>query len=99
MQDSQQRPPQKRGPMTLKVLEVDCDMAIAQLWDYLDGELTPERMTAVKLHLERCSHCLPHAIFGEKFLKALHDCSGPCDMPEDLRTRVMERLRSEGLTS
>lgn len=79
--------------------ELDCDMALAQLWDYLDDELTPERMAAVRLHLERCSHCLPHAIFGERFLKALRDSRGDCEMPDGLRSKVVARLKQEGLIS
>lgn len=82
-----------------KGLEIDCDMALAQLWEYLDDELTPERMAAIKGHLERCSHCLPHAIFGERFLKALRDSRGDPEMPDGLRLKVVARLRQEGLLS
>ncbi|MDF2772664.1 MAG: putative zinc-finger, partial [Geminicoccaceae bacterium] len=40
--------------------ELDCRTAVQQLWDYLDHELTPERMAEVRRHLERCGQCLPH---------------------------------------
>lgn len=83
----------------LKVPEIDCNTALTQLWDYLDHELTPERMASVRLHLERCSHCLPHARFAERFLDALHRCHGECQMPDGLRSKVVERLKGEGLTS
>ena len=32
---------------------IDCRSAVQKLWDYLDEELTPERMDAVREHLER----------------------------------------------
>jgi anti-sigma factor (TIGR02949 family) len=79
--------------------EIDCSTAIAELWDYLDQELTPERMEAVRTHLDRCAGCHPHMEFASRFLEALHKCRGEHAMPEDLRLAVIDRLRREGLTS
>jgi anti-sigma factor (TIGR02949 family) len=79
--------------------QLDCDAVMAQLWDYLDQELTPERMTAVQVHLEICVNCLPHAQYGQRFLAALHTCGKDYAMPEALRERVMECLKREGLMS
>jgi anti-sigma factor (TIGR02949 family) len=79
--------------------EIDCSTAIAELWDYLDQELTPERMEAVRRHLDRCAACLPHMQFGARFLEALHRCRADNPMPEELRLVVIARLKSEGLTS
>lgn len=79
--------------------EIDCSTAIAELWDYLDQELTPERMNAVRSHLDRCAGCHPHLEFAQRFLDALHRCRGENAMPEELRLAVLSRLRKEGLTS
>jgi anti-sigma factor (TIGR02949 family) len=79
--------------------EIDCSTAIAELWDYLDQELTAERMEAIRLHLDRCAACLPHMLFAERFLDSLRRCRGEGPMPEELRLAVIARLRREGLTS
>ncbi len=75
----------------------DCQTAMAQLWDYLDHELTPERYEMVKAHLAACAHCVPHARFAEGFLGALHRCRHEAPMPEGVRSAVMSALQREGL--
>jgi anti-sigma factor RsiW len=37
-----------------------CRDVIEQLWDYLDGELPPERMEEIADHLAECARCYPH---------------------------------------
>jgi mycothiol system anti-sigma-R factor len=72
---------------------------MAQLWEYLDQELTPETMVAVRSHLNECSACHPHAEFAERFLEALGRCRCKDPMPEPLRDRVLESLRKSGFLS
>ena len=48
--------------------DIDCRSAVQKLWDYLDQELTPERMDEVRRHLERCGDCLPHHEYGRVVL-------------------------------
>lgn len=76
----------------------DCVAAVRQLWDFLDDELTDERMAAVREHLRDCSACLPHAEFGERFLAALHETREDRTCPAVVRARVLEALRAAGLT-
>ncbi|MBC7896581.1 MAG: zf-HC2 domain-containing protein [Cytophagaceae bacterium] len=78
---------------------VDCRLAMTQLWDFLDQELTEENMVAVRIHLEQCSACHPHAAFAQQFLTALSRCRCADPMPETLRTRVLDTLRNAGLMS
>lgn len=78
--------------------KLDCRSALQQLWDYMDGELTPERMAAVKRHVAECAHCVPHAEFAERFLAALHDTRDARCCPEALRARVVAKLKEAGLT-
>jgi len=80
--------------------EIDCRTAVQQLWDYLDEELTPERMDEVRRHLERCGSCLPHHDYARVFLAALSSArEGDARAPEALRHRVMENLRAAGFSS
>jgi mycothiol system anti-sigma-R factor len=76
---------------------IDCRSAVQKLWDYLDEELTPERMDAVREHLERCGSCLPHHDYARTFLDALATARSPDTCaPEALRRRVIERLQAAG---
>lgn len=50
---------------------VSCREVIEQLWDYLDGELPPERMEAIAGHLAECAQCYPQYRFEFAFLEAL----------------------------
>jgi anti-sigma factor (TIGR02949 family) len=77
---------------------LDCRSAMQQLWDYVDGELTPERLVAVQRHLDHCSHCHPHVDFAERFLAALHGTREDRPCPQEVRSRVMQSLKDAGLT-
>jgi anti-sigma factor (TIGR02949 family) len=79
--------------------EIDCSMAVRQLWDYLDEELTDDRMAAVRAHLAICVHCLSHAEFGERFLAAVQHTRDLQLCPAEVRARVMASLRAEGFLS
>jgi anti-sigma factor (TIGR02949 family) len=79
--------------------KLDCRSAMQQLWDYVDGELTPDRLAAVERHLTACSHCHPHVEFAERFLKAVHETRLAGGCPEETRKKVMEQLRAAGLTA
>lgn len=78
--------------------KVDCRSAMQQLWDFVDGEMTPERLAAVERHLTNCSHCHPHAEFAERFLAAVHETRVAGGCPEATRRKVLEKLRAAGLT-
>ena len=78
---------------------VDCRSAVQKLWDYLDEELTPERMDAVREHLERCGSCLPHHDYARAFLEALTTARPATCAPTALRQSVLEKLREAGFKS
>ncbi len=77
---------------------LDCESAMRQLWDYLDGELTPDRMAAVRAHLELCKRCYPQLEFERSFLDAVANTAREHSDPERLRRRLIERLQAEGMT-
>jgi anti-sigma factor (TIGR02949 family) len=83
--------PDERG-----VPEIDCRAAVTQLWDYLDQELTPDRLEMVRRHLESCERCLPHHDFGKRFLAALKAVRHERVMSSEVRGRVMAKLAEEG---
>ena len=80
--------------------DMDCRTAVQKLWDYLDEELTPERMDDVRRHLERCGSCLPHHDYAQAFLAAITAArETEARAPETLRRRVIESLREAGFST
>ena len=87
-----------RPTTTSSCEKLDCAAALRQLWDYLDGELTPERLAQIRVHLDECRRCYPHYDFERAFLEALGEQREDCACPGELKRRVMESLRSAGYT-
>ena len=69
----------------------DCQHALHTLYDYLDGELTPERRQAIRRHLDQCGPCL-HAFDWEAELKIVVARSCRDQVPEALRLRISQVL-------
>jgi len=76
---------------------LDCDAVMRQLWDYLDAELTPERMEQIGAHLAICQRCFPQYQFERSFLDVLAAARADHPAIEQLRDRVMAALKEEGL--
>ena len=76
---------------------MDCEENIRQLWDYLDGELTELRMSEIRSHLKSCRGCFPHFDFEKVFLEAIAKSRVEHTTPEDLRRKVMAKLRTAGM--
>lgn len=75
---------------------IDCHTALMRLWDYLDEELTDDRMLEVRRHLEICQHCVSYHDFARRFLIALQATREERVMPVELRARVLQRLAESG---
>ncbi|HEX6939476.1 MAG TPA: zf-HC2 domain-containing protein [Longimicrobiales bacterium] len=72
-----------------------CREAVARLYEYLDGELTPESAEAVRRHFELCKRCYPHLSFCQAFQDALRRAArGQPGAPEHLRRKLAELLRA-----
>jgi mycothiol system anti-sigma-R factor len=69
----------------------DCQDAVHTLYDYLDGELTPDRRAVIQRHLEQCLPCL-QAFDFEAELKLLIAKSCTDQVPQDLRSRILQAL-------
>jgi anti-sigma factor (TIGR02949 family) len=77
---------------------IDCDALVAQLWDYLDGELSPDRVRALEAHLADCSQCTGHVHFERTVLNAIRHARHDAVDPERLTTRVRHALAAAGLS-
>ncbi len=75
---------------------LDCNAAMRMLWDFLDGHLAAADDTALRAHMDKCSHCFPHAQFGELLLKAVAEQRKAPESTASVRDGVLARLALEG---
>ena len=77
------------------VAGVRCGQVLAELTDYLDGDLTPERRERIEAHVRGCDHC---ARFGGVFsatVAALRASLDARELDSGVRSRLGAAL--EGL--
>jgi anti-sigma factor (TIGR02949 family) len=92
------RPPREliRGGCVI-IRGIRCRDVIEQLWDYLDGELSPERVAGFRAHLEACNGCRAVSKFEAAFLRTVQGVlEGGSSDEAELRTRVVKALRVHG---
>ncbi len=71
-----------------------CDHVIARLWEYIDGEISPESAGLIRAHLDVCAHCFPQYDFQRAFVEFVR-VHGQTPIPSALRPRVFETLLRE----
>lgn len=77
---------------------LSCREALARLYDYLDGELEGKDAEAIQRHLDICRECYPHVNFCRTFQDTIRRAaSGQPEAPAELRARILELLRAEGI--
>lgn len=70
----------------------DCEAALAEVYSYLDHELTDVEHERVLAHLETCSPCFEAFDFEAEFRMVVASKALSDDFPEGLRMRIMERI-------
>jgi len=83
-----------------KIAGMQCGEVLAELSDYLDGDLAPERQDQVLAHLQGCDVC---ERFGGVFTAAIRalrqsapkDSLGGADAFERLRARLEQEFRRD----
>ena len=69
----------------------NCEEALQSLYVFLDGELTDDRRTDIKTHLDDCSPCLEVYDFEAELRIVIRQrCQD--QVPESLRIRVAEKI-------
>jgi mycothiol system anti-sigma-R factor len=76
---------------------LDCESVMRQLWDYLDGELSSDRMAAIRAHLELCKRCYPQYEFERSFLDAIAASAPQHSNLDRLRAQLTAALEAKGL--
>jgi mycothiol system anti-sigma-R factor len=73
---------------------VDCEEAVHELYNYLDGTLTEERRTEIRVHLEWCGPCSGAAEFEAELRRVIADrCKD--HVPDSLIARVAAAIDQE----
>ncbi len=69
----------------------NCDDALHELYTFLDGELTDDRRSQIRTHLDDCSPCLEVFDFeAELRIVIKHKCVE--QVPDALRQRIFDSL-------
>ena len=75
--------------------EIDCRETATQLYEYLDGELTPAAEAAVRAHLADCAPCFGLFDFENAYLRFLEARARVQGAPESLKRRILDELLSD----
>lgn len=72
----------------------NCAAVVRRLYHFLDGELTEERRTAIRRHLDDCGPCIDAFDFEAELRQVV---ASRCRdrVPESLRDRVAAAIRAE----
>ena len=81
--------------MNDKPLKPQREETFAEIWPYLDGELTDHKRAKIKAHLDECPPCVGAEHFEAELRKVI---SQKCrdEVPESLKMRIAEALRQAG---
>ncbi|MFP3914225.1 MAG: mycothiol system anti-sigma-R factor [Actinomycetota bacterium] len=71
-----------------------CDQALAEIYLYLDRELTWWRRRRIRRHLADCPPCLNGFTFERRLRIVVRDCLAE-EVPDHFITRLNEALREE----
>ena len=71
---------------------ISCNEVLAELSDYLDGDLTPEFRDALQSHLSHCRTCEVIYDSMHKSLRLVTD-SGTFEVPEPITQSLLTKIR------
>jgi mycothiol system anti-sigma-R factor len=77
---------------------INCREAMQQLYDYLDGELSAEKMQVIRQHIETCKPCYAHAEFERDLLLVIAAGWKDVSASQQLRERIRARLEEAGFS-
>ena len=74
---------------------ISCEEAFDRVYDYLDGELSPDWTEKVRYHVEICRKCWPHFNFERAFLDPVRNVGHEPERNARLEQRIRDALDSE----
>lgn len=70
----------------------NCEQALAEVYTFLDGELTAEKRVLIAGHLDSCNPCFEAFDFEAELRMVISAKARSDEVPESLRLRIAERL-------
>lgn len=71
---------------------ISCREASERVYEYLDGELDPTSVEAIRAHLRVCPRCWPYYGFERIFLESLRSKAGRPEPTRALKERILRLL-------
>ena len=71
---------------------ISCHEALSRLWEFLDGELSPEDEAAVKKHLDICDRCYTQYDFQRAYFEYTRQIREREHAPPSLRKKLFRRI-------
>ncbi|MDH5642932.1 MAG: zf-HC2 domain-containing protein [Gemmatimonadota bacterium] len=81
--------------MIFKRSMIDCHEAVSRIHELLDGELEAGWEKKIRAHLDACGHCTHLFEFEEAFLCFLKKQDESVGVPEELRRKLLDKLKAE----
>jgi anti-sigma factor (TIGR02949 family) len=75
---------------------LSCAEVLDRIYEFLDGELSPDVDARIREHLEACAECFPHFEHERVFLRFLERRAQIERAPPALRRRIFQALLVEG---
>lgn len=72
--------------------ELDCEQVLAQVWEYLDGEVDEGAYREIQAHVAECRGCGPRYDFQRRLLTLIEEKCREGPMPQALRERLFRLL-------
>ncbi|OIV35525.1 mycothiol system anti-sigma-R factor [Mangrovactinospora gilvigrisea] len=73
--------------------ETACSEVLDHLYEFLDNEMTDVERVKFREHFDECSPCLEKYGLEQAVKKLVHRSCGCDDVPDDLRGKVLGRIR------
>ncbi|MDN5796113.1 MAG: mycothiol system anti-sigma-R factor [Intrasporangium sp.] len=70
----------------------DCSEALLRLFEYLDGEMSPEEALRIRAHLDECGPCLKEYDLDTSMKALVKRACSREPAPDSLRTTIMTRI-------
>ena len=72
-----------------------CQRTLEKLYEFLDGELTPDVDEQIRAHLAECRGCFPHFEYERVFLRFMEKRVAIEKAPPSLRRKILAALMNE----
>jgi anti-sigma factor RsiW len=75
---------------------LNCGQMLADLSDYVDGELALELCAEIELHLSECDNCRVVVNTLRKTIEIVHQTGGDGELPDEVHQRLFACLHLPG---